>query len=192
MLEQGTPLQYPICDANGILLLAQGALINDRLRRILETRGISLEIRASLKVLEGGQVGLEIPVDKPFITFGRRPDCDLQLASRVVSGHHCKIIKAGFAVLLRDLGSANGTFVNGQRLTEVAELRNSDHIRVGQFTFEMQILAALAADSNDGKAALKAWLLEEASPSRNPVSQFGRTETDVDLNSAGLDSAGLP
>ena len=105
MLKHGAALRFPIYDANGILLLAQGALINDRLRKILEVRGISLEIQASLKVLQGGQIGLEIPVDKPFINFGRRPDCDLQLASRVVSGHHCRIIKAEFAVLLRDLGS---------------------------------------------------------------------------------------
>jgi pSer/pThr/pTyr-binding forkhead associated (FHA) protein len=188
MLEQGAALRFPIYDANGILLLAQGALINDRLRQILEVRGITLEIQASLKLLEGGkslkggQIGLEIPIDKSFIDLGRRPDCDLQLASRVVSGHHCRIIKAGFAVLLRDVGSANGTFLNGMRLTEVTELKNNDQIRVGHFTFKVQILAALAADSNEGKTALKAWLLEET-PSRSPLSQESRTEPEVDLDS---------
>jgi FHA domain len=186
VLEREAALRFPIYDANGILLLAQGALINDRLRRLLEVRGISLELQASLKLLQGGQIGLEIPVNKSFITLGRRSDCDLQLASPIVSGHHCRITKSGSAVLLRDLRSANGTFLNGGRLTEVAELKNNDRIRVGHFIFGMQILAALAADSSEGETKLKAWILEDALSTRKPISQNCGTELDFDLHSIAV------
>jgi pSer/pThr/pTyr-binding forkhead associated (FHA) protein len=78
--------------------------------------------------------------------------------------------------------SANGTFLNGCRLEEVAELRNKDHIRIGHFAFEVQILAALAADTHESHTALKAWLLEESASTRKPISQWGRTEVDIDLD----------
>ena len=94
MLKAGAPLRFPIRDAHGVLLLAQGSLVNDRLREILEVRGISLEIQASLKLLQGGEIGLEIPINKPVFNLGRRPECDLQLASHVVSGQHCRIVKS--------------------------------------------------------------------------------------------------
>jgi pSer/pThr/pTyr-binding forkhead associated (FHA) protein len=186
MLEHGAALRFPIYAANGTLLLAQGTLINERLRRLLEVRGISLVLQASLKVLEGGTIGLEIPVKKSFFNLGRRAECDLQLASPVVSGLHCRIIKTEFAVLLRDLKSANGTFLNGRRVEEVAELKNDDQIRVGHFTFRVQIVAALAADSSEGETELKAWLLEDALPARKPISPNTRTELEIDLDRSAL------
>jgi pSer/pThr/pTyr-binding forkhead associated (FHA) protein len=182
MLEVGARLRFPIRDAHGVLLLAQGCLVNERLRGILEVRGISLEIQASLTLVQGGQIGLEIPVNKPVFKLGRRPECELQLASHVVSGQHCRIVKSKFAVLLSDLDSVNGTFLNGRRLSEVTELNDNDQIRVGPFTFKTQIFAALAADSSAGETALKAFVLEETSPTRKPTSQYCRTEPDIDLD----------
>jgi hypothetical protein len=184
MLKEGAALRFPR-NAKGILLLAQGTLVNERLRKLLEVRGISLDIQAVLKVLQGQQIDLEIPINKPVFLLGRRPECDLQLASDVVSGHHCQISKTKLAVLLADLNSSNGTFLNGQRLTQETELNDSDQLRVGHFIFKTQIFAALAADSNAGEMALKAWVLEEASPKHKPTSQFCRTEPDIDLDGYG-------
>jgi predicted component of type VI protein secretion system len=188
MLEQGAALRYPVYDAKGTLLLAQGTLINDRLRRLLEVRGISLVLQASLKLVEGESIGLEIPVNKSFINLGRRPECDLQLASPIVSGLHCRIIKTEFAVLVRDLKSANGTYLNGRRLEEVAELKNDDQIRIGNFTFRMQILAALAADSSEGETELTAWLLKDGLTTRTPISPHGSTQLEIDLDRLALPS----
>jgi hypothetical protein len=183
MLTVGAPLRFSIRDAHGILLLAQGCLVNERLLGILEVRGIQLEIQASLKLLQGGEVGLEIPINKPVFNLGRRPECDLQLASHVVSGQHCRIVKARFEVILSDLDSSNGTFLNGRRLAKATELNDDDQIRVGHFVFKTQIFAALAADSSVGETALKAWVLEETSPARKPASHNCRTEPDIDLDS---------
>jgi EAL domain-containing protein (putative c-di-GMP-specific phosphodiesterase class I) len=54
----------------------------------------------------------------PF-TIGRSEDCDYQIASSRVSRAHAEITKAAGAYLLRDLGSTNGTFVNGQKIDQV-------------------------------------------------------------------------
>jgi pSer/pThr/pTyr-binding forkhead associated (FHA) protein len=186
MFNAGAALRFPVRDRNGLLLLAQGTLVNDRLRQILEMRGITLEVQASLRLLQGGQVGLEIPINKPIYTIGRRPECDLQLASHVVSGHHCRITLAKLAARLRDLAGVNGTFLNGQRLTEETELNDNDQIRIGHFVFETQIFAALAADSSAGEQALRAWVLEETNSNRQPSSPFCRTEPDIDLDGFSL------
>ena len=182
MFKAGAALRFPIRDARGVLLLAQGSLVTDRLRELLEVRGISLEIQACLKVVQGGEIGLEIPVNKPLFTLGRRPECDLQLASHVVSGNHCRITKTKFELLLSDLDSVNGTFLNGERLTKVTELNDSDQIRVGHFIFMTQIFAAVAADSSASETALKTWVLEETSPTRKPTSHYCQTEADFELD----------
>ncbi len=183
MFKAGTTLRYPIRDAQGVLLLGQGARVNDRLREILAVRGISLDIQVSLNVLQGGRIDLEIPVNKSLFRLGRRPDCDLQLASNDVSGHHCWIVQQKFDILIRDLDSSNGTFLNGKRLTRESELTDGDQIRVGHFIFKTQIFAAMAADSAQSENALKVFVLEETSPTRKPASHYCRTEPDIDLDS---------
>jgi hypothetical protein len=182
MLRNGTLLRYPIRDVRGTLLMVAGATVTDRLRRILETRGITLEVQASLKLLEGGKPGLEIPITKPLFKIGRRPDCDLQLASHIVSGYHCQILKRLDGLFLEDLQSSNGTHVNRQRLTGKGELNDNDSVRVGHFAFTIHIYAALAAESGEGEKALKAWILEETSPKRRPASPYCPTEPDFDLD----------
>jgi hypothetical protein len=183
MLKNGAQLRFPIKDSRGILLIAQGSAVTERLRQILAIRGISLEIQASLHLLEGGQQGLEIPVNKQLFRIGRRPDCDLQLASHVVSGHHCLIQKRSAGVILKDLQSSNGTFLNGERLDEAdVELNDQDTIRVGHFLFEIRIFAALAAATGAGEQALNAWILEETSSRRKPATPYCPTAPDIDLS----------
>jgi pSer/pThr/pTyr-binding forkhead associated (FHA) protein len=165
-----------------MLLVGQGSLVTDRLRAMLGSRGISLEIQAALKVLEGGEAGLEVPVSKPRFKIGRRPDCELQLASQLVSGSHSCIHKRADGVFLEDLQSSNGTFLNRERLTEESELNDGDQIRIGSFVFTIQIFAALAAEAGAGERALQAWMVEELSPKRRPASPYGPTDPDIDLD----------
>ncbi len=67
--------------------------------------------------------------DRPVV-IGRDPRCDVVLADPVVSGRHAQITPAAGGCWLTDLGSTNGTFVNGQRVQQ-AFLRPGDRIRVG-------------------------------------------------------------
>jgi pSer/pThr/pTyr-binding forkhead associated (FHA) protein len=94
------------------------------------------------KLLERSASGAErheIAITKEEFLIGRGADCDLRLRSKAVSRHHCLIRFQGGAVTLVELGSANGTFVNGQRIRSQAELKEGDEIGLGDFTFALEL-----------------------------------------------------
>lgn len=73
-----------------------------------------------------------IEVSKVPFTIGRSEDCDYAVASSRVSRAHAEISKAAGAYLLRDLGSTNGTFVNGQKIEQV-RLSDGDLVVIADF-----------------------------------------------------------
>src|SRR5689334_15078988 len=78
-------------------------------------------MRARLIPLDG-----TAPIDivKDLTLVGRQEDCDLRLDHKTVSKMHCIIVKTDGLLFLRDLGSTNGTRVNGQRVRRAALLPN--------------------------------------------------------------------
>jgi len=91
----------------------------------------------SLKVLEGNEVGTVYSVAKPRITIGRS-NADITINDRVVSRLHCALEISEDSVLLRDLGSTNGTIV-GNQLVETATLTSGSTFRVGMHIFQLLI-----------------------------------------------------
>ena len=91
----------------------------------------------SLKVLEGNEVGTVFSVAKPRITIGRS-NADITINDRVVSRLHCALEISEDSVLLRDLGSTNGTIV-GNQLVETATLTSGSTFRVGTHIFQLLI-----------------------------------------------------
>ncbi len=71
------------------------------------------------------------------LTIGRDLDCDLTLASPLVSRHHTRLERSGSAHLLIDLNSTNGTYVNGQQIDRV-ELHAGDSVQIGPYRFTYQ------------------------------------------------------
>lgn len=69
---------------------------------------------------------------------GRRQDCDLCVPLMVVSRRHCELNQDQGQLRLRDLGSRNGTFVNGRRVEET-QLQPGDQIQIGPIKFGVQI-----------------------------------------------------
>lgn len=68
------------------------------------------------------------------IVVGRSRDCGLVLSDTTVSGRHARLTWHGAVLLVEDLGSANGTWIRGQRVTQ-AELRPGDDLRLGAVSF---------------------------------------------------------
>jgi pSer/pThr/pTyr-binding forkhead associated (FHA) protein len=83
-----------------------------------------------------GAVIREFPVDKDSISIGRKHGNDIQLNDLTVSGRHALIVTMGEHVYVDDLGSTNGTLLNGSRVAKTL-IKQGDVIQVGnyQFTF---------------------------------------------------------
>jgi predicted RNA-binding Zn-ribbon protein involved in translation (DUF1610 family) len=88
--------------------------------------------RVSLAVLQGNDAGTIIPVDKPVMLIGRA-GADVNLNDSEVSRRHAQIEIKGKTILLRDLRSTNGTYINEQRIT-VTQVDHQCEFRVGTST----------------------------------------------------------
>jgi predicted component of type VI protein secretion system len=111
-------------------------------------------LQVDLKVLEGKQQGKLIPLNVKQFLIGREQDCHLRPNSDLVSRHHCVFTIDDFTIRLRDLGSTNGTFVNGERIQGQIVLKPGDHVVVGKLSFEIIVrqTAAVAVAAGKGKA----------------------------------------
>src|SRR5690606_34827618 len=66
-------------------------------------------------------------------------ECNLRAGSDAISRHHCLILRTADGYTVRDLGSRNGTYVNGERITEETELKQNDTLRVGPLEFRCEM-----------------------------------------------------
>jgi len=81
---------------------------------------------------------VEIPLDKPSVTFGRGSDCDVRIPISSVSRQHCEVSVAGDQVWVNDLSSANGTFVNNDKVDET-RLTAGDRLVMGPLVLTLQV-----------------------------------------------------
>jgi pSer/pThr/pTyr-binding forkhead associated (FHA) protein len=84
----------------------------------------------------------EIPLTGFPLRMGRGPDASVCVDDRWVSRDHCEIDLVDDALVVRDLGSKHGTFVNGRSVTE-AELRPGDVLNIGLSKFRVQYEGAI-------------------------------------------------
>ena len=91
----------------------------------------------------------EIPI-KPDMVLGRQAECDLQLTEGHASRKHAKLLIADDGVWLEDLNSANGTFVNGAKVTGKVKLSSGDRLRFDVEEFDFRLPSA-APPVDDGK-----------------------------------------
>lgn len=121
-------------------------------------------------VLREGQTERErFPFDQPELILGRDPACDRQIDAPGVSRRHARLYQQAGGCWLEDLGSTNGTFVNGQRLSAPRLLQSGDEIRLGQNVVLQFILppkvsvSATAVESTPTEVQQPATMLEAVS-----------------------------
>ncbi len=83
------------------------------------------------------QSGLTFRVTRPLV-LGRSAEADVVLEDPYTSDFHARLVFQAGEVRLQDLGSTNGTYVNGERMTAPMSLRRGDQIRVGQTIMEVR------------------------------------------------------
>jgi len=96
-------------------------------------------MQVRLKILHGSNAGKEVKIPVPKCLIGRGDECHIKPQSDAVSRKHCAIITTENEVIVRDLHSRNGTFVNGERVGEESVLLTGDMLRVGPLEFELII-----------------------------------------------------
>jgi pSer/pThr/pTyr-binding forkhead associated (FHA) protein len=102
-------------------------------------------LKVSLIVVKGKPEGKEIPLETPVFVVGRDEGCHLRPNSVEVSRRHAEIVVSEDAVIVRDLGSRNGTKVNGKLLKGPQTLKSGELLQVGPLTFAVSIRGSATA-----------------------------------------------
>jgi predicted component of type VI protein secretion system len=90
-----------------------------------------------LEIVEGDEAGRQVAVTGP-IEIGRDASADVSLGDEQASRRHARVSGQGDGALVEDLGSTNGTYVNGQPIEGPRAVRPGDQIRVGLTVLELR------------------------------------------------------
>jgi pSer/pThr/pTyr-binding forkhead associated (FHA) protein len=105
-------------------------------------------VQAELRVASGRQMGSVIPLPAGKFLIGREEDCHLRPNSDLVSRHHCVFTADGLSLRLRDLGSTNGTYVNGERIRGAILLNDGDMVSIGKLEFTVVLRDPTVEDTS--------------------------------------------
>ena len=150
---------------------------------------------ARLKVILGTNAGKELRLLGPKFLIGRAEDCHLRPKSDLISRHHCVLLLEEQGLTVRDLGSRNGTLVNGQRVSGECELKTGDNLEVGPLKFEVSVSTLSAPTKRPKVNSIKE--AAASTPECNPSSgepdlndwlQGAADDATVAADSAGVDT----
>ena len=89
-------------------------------------------------MLRGFYEGLEVPVDRDWVVIGRGRGADVVIAEPTMSRAHAAVGYDGECFFVQDLGSTNGTRVNGAR-TQKATLKTGDEVQLGKLLVQVEL-----------------------------------------------------
>jgi len=102
---------------------------------------LTLDMVHCLRVVQGAAAGRVVPIGEKPLVVGRDPGQDLHVPDSEVSRTHCEVWLEGQAVRVRDLGSTNGTYVDGQLLGDSIALPIAGRLRVGKHVLRHDLLS---------------------------------------------------
>jgi pSer/pThr/pTyr-binding forkhead associated (FHA) protein len=117
----------------------------DELQKLIHSRTTDLTVdekdavealpsgAALLVVRRGPDAGARFLLDQDLTVAGRHPEVDIFLDDVTVSRKHAEFLRTGTVFSVRDLGSLNGTFVNGERIDGDLLLEDGTEVQVGKF-----------------------------------------------------------
>ncbi len=122
-------------------------------------------MEVNLVVLTGKAEGKEIPLPSSQFVIGRASSCHLRPHSGLVSKLHCVVGRRAGKVVVRDLKSANKTFINGKAVTGTVYVEDGDLLAVGPLQFRFSISGGPAALGQKIRKEQVGWLMEESADS---------------------------
>jgi pSer/pThr/pTyr-binding forkhead associated (FHA) protein len=99
-----------------------------------------------MKVIKGKPHGHCILFTNGEFMFGRGPECNIRPNSDLISRQHCLLQVSDHSALIRDLGSRNGTLINGQLVIGEHILKNGDTLELGPLVLEVMMDTPLSGD----------------------------------------------
>lgn len=101
-----------------------------------------------LMILQSGQA-IPRELNEEEVVIGRLPECDLQLDSNMVSRRHARLLLRAGEYFIEDMGSGNGTFVNGKRIENQVALKHGDRLKLGPVLLRYESAAATDGRGKD-------------------------------------------
>lgn len=172
-------------------------------------------MKVTLEVAEGVHKGKKIPVAGPQFLIGRDPHCQLRPASPSISKQHCAILLTETGVVVKDFGSTNGTFINGEAVQGEMPVNEGENLKVGPLSFTVHVAGApkpapapaaeapdpdadveVGREENDGKngpgsdrmAALLLGLEDDDDDNPRPVSESDVPDGDTVFDMPAVDA----
>ena len=94
---------------------------------------------AYLVTLKGPDTGRQFLLEQDVMVLGRQTDSGICLESQAVSRHHARILRVDSNFFVEDMGSSNGTYINGSRIRERAPLMEKDTLQIGPYIFGLRV-----------------------------------------------------
>jgi S-DNA-T family DNA segregation ATPase FtsK/SpoIIIE len=104
-------------------------------------------MKVKLVVVRGKPAGKTVEFPAGEYYFGRGKECHVRSNNEWISRQHCLLRVTPAGAFLRDLGSRNGTLVNGVLLSEELQLQNGDQVQLGPLVFEVRLPQARRGDT---------------------------------------------
>ncbi|MBC8390872.1 MAG: FHA domain-containing protein [Actinobacteria bacterium] len=92
------------------------------------------DVSSGLVIIKGPNIGDKFLINKSKFTIGRNPESDIFLDDVTVSRKHAVLKKVGKDFRIKDSGSLNGSYINGE-IVENATLKDGDRIQIGKYIF---------------------------------------------------------
>ena len=146
---------------------------------------------AKLVLSFNGEFVKDYELDKEILTIGRKPDNDIHIDNLAVSGNHAKILTILNDSFIEDLGSTNGTYINGEKITKHA-LQSGESVVIGKHELKYENASAESGESDFEKTMIirpdAEGMPETEEADKNIEKSIGKIAAD--LASAGTSSSG--
>lgn len=127
---------------------------------------------------------------KPQLTVGRSTDNDIPLDGLQISNHHARLVQQDGSVVIEDVGSTNGVYLNGERITGRRTIQKTDVIQIGPFVLQADAQHGVAVFDTRAKTRIDAIDITKLVPNRSGGGKIKLLD-DIDLTIQPNEFVGL-